>query len=246
MSRSTVFDITERKRTEEAIKQSELRLRHLTSQLLTAQEEERHRISLALHDDLGQSLMVLKLQLRSIEKNLPPGPGAVRAREECSEANNYLMTVIENIRRISKNLRPEVLENLGLALALESLVNEFCLRQELICYCDVDDITNSFSAEAEIVIYRVLQEILTNIGKHAQATQVKIALKKYEDSVHICINDNGKGFNVKQVLAGAANTGGMGLGSIEERVRMLRGTLQLWSEVGKGTKFSFTVPTIYR
>ena len=242
MSRSMVFDISERKQTEEAIKQSELRLRHLTAQLLTAQEEERHRISLALHDDLGQSLMVLKLQLRAIEKNLPPGPGAAKDRDECSVALDYLATTIKNIRRISKNLRPVVLENFGLVSALQSLVDEFCLRQALQCSFELDDIAKLFPAESEIVIYRIFQEILTNIGKHAQATQVEIAVKKHQDHVHLSFTDNGSGFDVQQALARTLGTGGMGLGSLEERVRMLDGTLQLWSEVGQGTRISFDVP----
>ena len=246
MSRSTVFDITERQRAEEAIKQSELRLRQLTSQLLTAQEEERHRISLALHDDLGQSLMVLKMQLRGVEKALPSEPGAAKARDECSVALNYLGTIIQNIRRISQNLRPAILENFGLASGLKSLVDEFCLRQELRCSFELDDIRQSFSTETEIVIYRIFQETLTNIGKHAQATQVEIAVKKRQDHVHLSINDNGAGFDVKEALAITADTRGMGLGSIEERVRMLGGTLQLWSEVGKGTRISFNVPISYR
>jgi PAS domain S-box-containing protein len=246
MSRTTVFDITERKRTEEAIRQSELRLRHLTSQLLTAQEEERHRISLALHDDLGQSLMVLKLQLRGIEKNLPPGPGAAKAGDECSVALDYLDTVIKNIRRISRNLRPAILEDFGLPSALKSLVDEFCQRQELRCSFELDDIAKSFPAETEIVIYRIFQEVLTNIGKHARATRVEIAVKKRQDHVQLSINDNGNGFDVQQALAGTVGTGGMGLGSIEERVRMLDGTLQLWSEVGQGTRISFNVPLNYQ
>ncbi len=212
MSRSTVFDITERKRTEEAIRQSELRLRHLTAQLLTAQEEERHRISLALHDDLGQSLMVLKLQLRGIEKNLPPGPGAAKSRDECTVALDYLDTTIKNIRRISQNLRPAILENFGLGSALKSLVNEFCQRQELKCSLELDDLGQSFSTETEIVIYRIFQETLTNIGKHAQATQVEIAVKKRQDHVHLSVNDNGNGFDVQQALAANCRHRGHGAG----------------------------------
>ncbi len=103
----------------------------------------------------------------------------------------------------------------------------------------LDDVAKSFPAETEIVIYRIFQEILTNIGKHAQASQVDIVVKKRQDHVHLSINDNGAGFDVQEVLAGTADAGGMGLGSIEERVRMLDGTLQLWSEVGQGNQDFF-------
>ena len=158
--------------------------------------------------------MVLKLQLRGVEKNLPPGPGAAKARDECSVALDYLATTIKNIRRISKNLRPAVLENFGLVSALKSLVDEFCQRRELRCSFDLDDVAKLFPAEAEIVIYRIFQEILTNIGKHCQATQVEIAVKKHQDHVHLIFTDNGIGFDVEESLAGTPGSGGMGLGSL--------------------------------
>ncbi len=110
------------------------------------------------------------------------------------------------------------------------------------CSFELDDVAKLFPAESEIVIYRIFQEILTNIGKHAQATRVEIAVKKRQDHVHLSFNDNGSGFDVEQALAGTPGTRGMGLGSLEERVRMLGGTLQLLSEVGQGTRISFEVP----
>jgi signal transduction histidine kinase len=106
----------------------------------------------------------------------------------------------------------------------------------------MDDMANLFSAEAEIVIYRIFQEILTNIGKHAQATRIEIVIKKTEQGVHFSVKDNGTGVDMKKILARTANSRGIGLGSMEERVRMLDGTLQLWSEEGKGTKISFVLP----
>ncbi len=233
-------EITERLRAEEALKEAEQRLRFLASQLLTAQERERKRISLELHDDLGQSLMVLKLQMRAVEKNLPPE--LKDARDGCSVALNYLDGIIDNIRRISNDLRPSILEDIGLSGTLIRLFEEFCKGQEIECSIDMDDIANSLSRETEIIIYRIFQETLTNIGKHAQATKVEMAIKKCGETIHFSVKDNGTGFNVEQVLAGTATAGGMGLGSMEERVRMLDGTLKLWSQEGKGTKISFLLP----
>ena len=233
-------EITERLRAEEALKESEQRLRYLTSQLLTAQERERKRISRELHDDLGQSLLVLKMQMRDVERNLLPE--LKDAREGCSAALNYLDGIIDNIRRISQDLMPTILEDMGLSTALIRLFDEFCKGQKIECSFDMDDIANSLSRETEIIIYRIFQETLTNIGKHAQATKIETAIKKCGKSIHFSVKDNGTGFNVEHVLGGTATARGMGLGSMEERVRMLDGTLKLWSEEGKGTKISFLLP----
>jgi PAS domain S-box-containing protein len=234
------WEISERQQAEAGLKESEQRLRYLTSQLLTAQESERQRISLELHDDLGQSLMVLRMQMRAVERNLPPE--LKDARDGCSNALNYLNGIIDNIRRISHNLRPSILEDMGLSVALKRLFDEFCTGHEIQCSFNLDDIESSFSQEMEIIIYRIFQETLTNIGKHAQATKVETAIKRRRKSIHFSVKDNGNGFDVEHVLAGAATERGMGLGSIEQRVRMLNGTLHLWSEVGKGTKISFILP----
>ena len=231
-------DITERKRMEEALKNSERRLHYLTSQLLTTQERERKRISHELHDDMGQSLMVLKMQMRAVERKLPPD--LRDAMDGFSDALNYVDSIIDNIRRISQDLRPSILEDMGLSTALRRLFDEFCKRQEIEYSLDMDDIENSFSPEAEINIYRIIQEVLTNIGKHAQAKAIEMAIKKCGKSIHFNISDNGTGFELEQVLARTFK--GMGLESMEERLRMLDGTLELWSEKGKGTKISFILP----
>ena len=209
MSRSTLFDITERRRAEEALKESEQRLRYLTSQLLSAQERERQRISMELHDDLGQSLMVLKMQIGAVERNLPPELKG--ARDGCSDAVNYLNSIIDDIHRISHNLSPAVLEDMDLSAALKQLFEEFSLGHEIECSVNFDDIANLFSQETELIIYRIFQETLTNIGKHAQATKVMTAIKKTKKSIHFSVQDNGNGFDIEHVLAGTATRRGMGL-----------------------------------
>jgi PAS domain S-box-containing protein len=233
-------DITARKRAEEALRESEERLRYLASQLLHAQESERRRLALELHDDLGQSLMVLKLQLRSIEKAVPSDQWQIR--EECTHSLEYLNGVVENVRRLARNLRPAVLEDLGLAAGLRVLSGEFRKYHEAELSLEMDDIEGLFSRDDEINIYRIFQETLTNIGKHAQARRVNIVIKHQDGGVSFQVMDDGLGFDLERVLTRDAAKQGLGLAALEERVHMLGGTLEIRSQEDLGTEISFTVP----
>jgi PAS domain S-box-containing protein len=231
----------QRRLVEEILRESEERLRYLASQLLHAQEKERRHLALELHDDLGQSLMVLKMQLRTIEKTVPPEQW--RSKEECAHTLNYLNVVIDNVRRLARNLRPSVLDDLGLAAGLRVLGEEFCKYHEIELSLEMDDIEGLFSRDEEINLYRIFQETLTNIAKHAQASKVGIVIRRSPDGVSFQVTDDGVGFDLDQVLVRDAAKKGLGLAALDERVRILGGALMIKAQEHRGTAISFTVPS---
>jgi PAS domain S-box-containing protein len=238
------IDITRRRRAEEALWESEQRLRFLTSQLLTAQERERKRISMELHDELGQSLAVLKLQIRAIERGLEDSQQDLKA--ECLELLEYLDGVIDNVRRLSRDLSPAILEDLGLQSALKYLINGVSKHYTVAHSFEVEDLDRLFTLDAQIIIYRIFQECLTNISKHAGATEVSIAVRKQDDNlVDIVLEDNGAGFDPAQIASRRVAGRGLGLAALNERARMLGGTLEIRSQPGAGTKVICTIPIGY-
>jgi PAS domain S-box-containing protein len=234
------IDITRRRRAEEALWESEQRLRFLTSQLLTAQERERKRISMELHDELGQSLAVLKLQVRAIERRL--GDVQLDLKADCRELLDYLDGVIDNVRRLSRDLSPAILEDLGLQSALKYLLNGVGKHYSVSHSFEVEDLDQLFTADAQIIIYRIFQECLTNISKHAGASKVSIAIRKKEGLISIVLEDNGTGFDPAQIAARRVAGRGLGLAALNERARMLGGTLEIRSQPGAGTKVTCVIP----
>ncbi|MFZ0281094.1 MAG: PAS domain S-box protein, partial [Bacteroidales bacterium] len=234
------LDITLRRRAEEALRESEQRLRFLTSQLLCAQERERKRISMELHDELGQSLAVLKLQIRAIHRGL--GDDQQDLTAGCLELLHYLDGVIDDVRRLSRDLSPAILEDLGLQSALKYLINEFSKHYKVSQAFEVEDLDQLFPAERQIIIYRIFQECLTNIAKHAGATQVSIAVKENDGLISLMIEDNGVGFDPASILTRRAPGRGLGLAALDERARMLGGTLEVWSQPGAGTRVTCIIP----
>jgi signal transduction histidine kinase len=230
----------ERKLAEKALRESWKRLQFLSSHLLTAQERERKRISLELHDELGQSLTVLKLQLRSIEKALNKEQRALK--EDCKKTLQYINQIIENIRRLSRDLSPSILEDLGLTAALQWLIEDFAKHSAIKVDIDMLVFDNLFSSDAQIIIYRIFQEALTNIVKHAQANTVTVVVKKKDGSVHFQVQDDGKGFDIKQIEARYPTEKSLGLLAMDERARMLGGQLEVYGQKGKGTRIIFTIP----
>lgn len=233
-------DITDRKRAEESLRRSEQELRHLSSQILTAQETERRRIARELHDEMGGALAVLKLRTSFIEKNLLEGQ--TELRQECRRNSEYIDEIIENARRLSRDLSPSILEDIGLTPALGWLVDNFIKNFRIQVASDIVNVDHLFSSGSQIMIYRVFQEALTNIGKHARAGRVSVRISHDTDSVSFSIEDDGRGFDLESARVKGDPNRGLGLATMEERARMLGGSLEIRSECGKGTRVTLLVP----
>ncbi len=236
----TIQDISERKRMEEAQKYSEEKLRFLTARLLTAQEDERKRLSQGLHDELGHALLTMKLDLGALGKQLRPEQ--LELVENVSELMGYVDEVVENVRRLYLDLIPGDLEDLGLTAALKNLCEEFGRHQEKISWSvHLENIDSLLPIPVQTAIYRIFQEILTNIGKHADPTQVSVLAKRSDNRAIFEVEDNGRGFDMQGGWQSSPKAG-MGLLAMEERIRMLGGDLQLWSRRNQGTTISFEIP----
>ena len=235
---SIIRDITLRKQNEIKLLESEQRLRELAAQLLNIQEIERSRISKELHDELGQAMMLLKFQVSAIHEKLTDPA----TRKESSEVLENIDEAIENIRRLAKDLSSTVLESLGISAAVRFLLEEFGKSSNIAVAADIDEVNDLLAPEVQRHIYRIFQEALTNIGRHAQARQVKAMIKGSEQCIAVLIQDDGKGFEVDEVLADRPKARRFGLATIKERVQLIGGSLDLKSELGSGTKITFIVP----
>jgi signal transduction histidine kinase len=208
---------------------------------MNSQERERERISRDLHDELGQSLLVLKLQIRQIARQLSEEKPDIQ--KECQEALANFDQLIENIRRLSRDLSPTILKDLGLSMALQRLIENFAnvhsIQRDLKFLPELD---NFFPQETQLNIYRLFQESLTNIGKYAQASNLKVAITRNDGEISFLIEDDGLGFEVEEVLGSELIKRGLGLAAMEERVRMMGGALEINSKKGQGTKILFSVP----
>lgn len=234
--------INDLRRMEESLKETGKHLRRLSAQLLSAQEQERRRISRELHDELGQALAVMKLQVRQVENRLHSDQ--TELRDDCEHTLKYIDRVIEDVRRLSRDLCPAVLEGHGLTAALRWLVSNLIKTHGINVVFDTGngDLDRFFQPDAGTHIYRIVQEALTNIGKHAQARNASVIVSKRDGMVAFLVSDDGKGFDMKHERNIDCAERGLGLSAMEERVRMLGGRFDIWSEEGRGTRITFTVP----
>jgi PAS domain S-box-containing protein len=239
-NRHLKMEIEERSRTEAALRESENRLRRVSSHILSAQEKERQRLSMELHDDLGQSLSLLKVQLSAIE--LKMGRDRTRWLDDFVETRQYLDFIIENVRRLSRDLSPSILEDLGLTAALKWLTGDFAKHHELTPRLRIENVDDCFSRDNQIIIYRIFQEIFANIGKHARAGSFKVEMTRSEDTVRFAVQDNGKGFDEADISTIPTPEKGIGLAAMKERALMLGSELEIWSLPGSGTRVAISVP----
>lgn len=228
------------KTSEEALKESQGRLQLLSSHLLEAQEKNWRRIALELHDELGQSLTVLKLKLRNIKKTLTTDFPLTNAK--CEDANAYVDHIIDSVRRLSQELCPSCIEDLGLDESIIILAEEFAKHTKLQIRMNTHGIDTFFNLQERTFIYRIIQESLNNIQKHAKACSVLIKIERKKSHVDIQIVDDGIGFNKEANKAKDEHNFGLGLTAMAERARMLGGKLQVHSIIGMGTRIEVDIP----
>jgi signal transduction histidine kinase/ligand-binding sensor domain-containing protein len=201
--------------------------KEFSRRLINAHETERRRIAAELHDSIGQSLATIKnsaiFAVQSV-KNLD------EAKEQFDEITEESGNAISEVREIAYNLRPHLLDRLGLTKAISSMLNRTADNLQMKMFLQIDDIDDLFENEAELSIFRIIQESLNNILKHAEATEIRVTIERREDLVNIKIEDNGKGFDTN-----SQNQSGFGLLGIAERVRMLGGTFSIKSKIDSGT-----------
>jgi PAS domain S-box-containing protein len=234
-------EITERKYMEDALRASENRLRHLSSQLLTVQENERRRISREIHDSIGQTLSAIKFGLESKLNQIGnvPAPSGVSLESLISLTQNG----IEESRRIQMDLRPSILDDLGIISTLSWFCREFQKTYSNIRIQKVMDIQeNEVPDTVKTVIYRISQEALNNIAKHSKADLVRLSLEKKESKIELIIQDNGTGFDFEKILSMERPKRGLGLTSMRERTELSGGTFSIESTRGKGTTLRATWP----
>jgi two-component system sensor histidine kinase UhpB len=232
-------DITERKLAEQELRQSREDLRLLAAHLEQVREDERITIAREIHDELGQQLTVLKMDVSWLHKNLPDSNK--KAKEKTQHLLNMLENTVKTVRKISSELRPSMLDDLGLLAALEWQSQEFSKRSGIKTIFSSAIGNLYFSQNIATGIFRIFQESLTNVARHADATRVKASLQMKNGNIVLQIEDNGKGFTIASI----ENNKTLGILGMRERTLMMGGEYKITSTPGKGTIVEVIVPTGY-
>lgn len=228
-------EIDERKKAEEALRQSQATLRELAAYQERIREDERKRIAREIHDELGQNLLALRLDVSALHARA--GDRHPRLQERADTALEYIDTTMKSIRSIMNNLRPAVLD-LGLQAAIEWQVAQFERRHGVICEIAMNDEGIKVPEEEAIAVFRILQESLNNIGRHARANYVRVEVRVEKERLIMVIKDDGVGM----FPGDRRKAHRFGLLGMEERITMLGGELDIESAPGKGTVLRITIP----
>ncbi|MBD3217422.1 MAG: PAS domain S-box protein, partial [candidate division Zixibacteria bacterium] len=238
---ATAIDITDKKKAEAALRNQRDMLRDVTGHVIRVQEEERRRISMELHDSIGQALSVTKLQTQNLLRKLD---GDTKPIEEGLRMISQTMSdTISDLRQISANLRPVILDNLGLWPTIEWYLKDFAKKTELKLEINVERDMPAIALQSEVHVFRVIQEIMINIYKHSEADKVVFNSYAQEKSIVFEIYEDGLEFDPEEIYSPSARKRGMGLINIMERVNIVRGRLEIKSESERGgTVFVVSVP----
>jgi PAS domain S-box-containing protein len=230
-------DITERKLGEESLVLQREQLRALAERLQWVREDDRKRVARDLHDQIGQILTAIKMDMTWMTRHLPESEDAVLAR--LKESIQLINDGVKAVRTICSGLRPGVLDDLGLAAAIEWQASEFASRNGILCQVSVPPVDLHLDGDRATATFRIFQECMTNVIRHAQAKSVRVALVQEEENILLVVEDDGIGFSE----SGLSNTlGSLGLLGMKERAQFCGGDVQISSSPGKGTTVTVRVP----
>jgi PAS domain S-box-containing protein len=232
----TIRDITAHKRTEQSLRASREQLREFAARLEQVREDERTRVAREIHDELGQALTILKMDLAWVQNKTGPNSNGARAKLKSMIAEVDL--TIERVRKIVSELRPSILDELGLTAALEWQVSQFQERTGIRGIFESNNENFRLGADTAAALFRVVQEALTNVVRHADARQVRVSLKSAGRVLRIAITDNGKGIAPRQIN----DRKSFGIVGMRERVHRIGGEFNIFSGQGRGTRLEIAVP----
>ncbi len=230
-------DITERKLTEQQLKLSYARMETLSKRILRGQEEDRARLARELHDEVGQALTVVKLDIQMLGDEL--AAQGYPCQKKLMESVDLVDTTLERVRRQSVSLRPPALDDMGLIAAVKSMARGFGNRTKINTSVFAEGFSTRLSQDLETALFRCVQEALTNVARHAQAAKVDVVLIQEAQRVTVEIKDNGIGFKPEEIQFSLDH---IGLTGMQERVELLQGKLRIKSKPGQGTKINIAIP----
>jgi PAS domain S-box-containing protein len=230
------IDVTERKQTEEALRQGARELSSLMGRLISAQESERSHIARELHDDITQRLAVLAIEIGTLE--LQPDPGQQQYREKLGDIKASLVNLSEDIHALSRQLHPAILDDLGLVRALEAEMDRFSAKEGISVLFNHENLSAEIPRDIGLATYRVTQEGLRNIARHSGASTAHVHLQGLPDEIQLTIADTGCGFDP----GCRRRSPGLGLSSMKERIELVHGSLTVESKPGEGTLINARIP----
>lgn len=227
----------EHKRAADEMRASHERLRELLRGVERAREDERRRIAHELHDELGHALMALKMDVGCLKDEYMRKEGLM---EKAQSMTQFIDVTLRNLKRVASELKPVLLDDFGLPAAVSSLAKDFESRHGVRCRVKVWGLGRELDAELSIVLYRIIQELLTNIARHSQASNASIELGPVGARLVLNVKDDGRGIRQEELFAGKT----LGLLGIRERIHGWKGTLQIQGAPGRGTAVRIKIPHV--
>jgi signal transduction histidine kinase len=229
-------EISEHEKSKTELLQKSRQLRELYKKIETIKEDQNVQIAREIHDELGQSLTAINLEVNWVSKKHSDNPDVV---ERMYEISKIVENTIGTVRKISSDLRPRLLDQLGILSAIESLLKDFRNRTKIDTELNMPEVTVKLDSTGSITVYRICQEALTNIARHSKCTIVYTDIDIESNFLILKIRDNGKGFNLKNKLN---ETKTLGLISMQERAEMINGSLEIKTNENHGTEIKLMVP----